>query len=102
MTQANPNAPGIGLPQGWYLTIVSPHGYGTYLKKVRTDSLGFGGAGGFFQSGRMTTYRVIFNGFMGGWVVDVDRREGQYLFGGKPFQDPIAAMVATETELSNV
>ena len=50
----------------------------------------------------MVTYRVIFNGFMGGWVVDVNRREGQYLFDGKPFQDPIAAMVATEIELSNV
>jgi hypothetical protein len=47
-----------------------------------------------------TDYRVIYNGFMGGWVVDVGRREGEYLFNGMSFATHLAAIVATEIELA--
>jgi hypothetical protein len=95
-----PNVPYLELPPGWYCVATSPCGYGVYVKRVRDDSFSAGGGGFKFVSGRVVTYRVFFNGFMGGWIADVDRREGSYMLGGQAFSDPLAAMVAVEVELA--
>lgn len=101
MTDYTPNVPYIELPTGWYCVATSSCGYGVYVKKVRKDLMSGGRDGFEYRSGKMTTYRVIFNGFMGGWVADWDRREGQYLLGGQAFTDPLAAILAVEVELAN-
>lgn len=99
MTGYTANIPYAELPEGWYCTATSPCGYGVYVKKVRGDQLSAGKTGFSFQGGWTTTYRVIFNGFMGGWVVDVDRKEGKYMLGAQAFSDPLAAMMAAEVEI---
>lgn len=99
MTGHTANIPYADLPNGWYCTATSPCGYGVYMKKVRSDQISAGKAGFLFLGGSTTTYRVIFNGFMGGWIVDVDRKEGNYMFGGQAFTDPLAAMIAAEVEI---
>lgn len=85
----------VTLPLGWVCKDKN-----CYLKKVTNPpSRGNKWIRGFGKT--FTTYRVIQNGWMGGWIVDVDRLEGHYLFGGAPFPSAIAAMVATDIELAS-
>ncbi|MNM77659.1 hypothetical protein D3C81_895200 [compost metagenome] len=100
-SEVTPNVPYATLPAGWYCVAISSCGYGVYVKRVRNDGVSAGSRGFGFTAGRVTVYRVIFNGFMGGWIVDVDRREGNYMLGGQHFTDPLAAMLAVEVELTN-
>jgi hypothetical protein len=91
----------VNPPTGWYASVPSPNGFAVYTKMVRKDMLAVGGQWDTFLAGRPTRLRVIFNGWMGGWVIDIDRQEGKYLMGGAAFPSAVAAMVAAELELSN-
>lgn len=82
------------LPSGWYCRSVSVSGYGVYEKHKRTTRSIAGR-----QCYVWNIYRVMFIGWMGGWVADT--REGSYFFGGQAFPTYLGAIIALEIELAN-
>lgn len=88
------------LPVGWYCMSVSVSGYGVYEKRellsVRDAVRGYKRTAVWRR-----TFRVMFNGWMGGWVADIKNEGDSYFFGGQAFPTYLGAIVALEIELAN-
>lgn len=84
------------LPSGWYCKSVSVSGFGVYQKTHRSERLP---TRPYVREGDRR-YQIVFNGFMGGWVVE-ELGFGTYLFNGNPFPTYMAAILAVEIELAN-
>jgi hypothetical protein len=90
----------IDLPEAWFISAVSDKGRPQFKRRA--------GHNPARRSARNTTcvYRVSWFDFIGGWVVeDLTFRpyEAQrFLFGHQPSPTYMAAILATEVELSNL
>ena len=88
----------IDLPEAWFISAVSDKGRPQFKRKPLTRER---------YRKYNYTHRVSWVDFIGGWVVeDIENHlytdPQRFMFGAKPFPTYMAAILATEIELSNL